>query len=84
MERSYYDASAPILGAADPLAVLGMLTVQLPFAVEARQREAWIYQIQHLQKIATSIPDSYFFLEFMIPRMGRRADVILLYKGLVF
>jgi len=61
-----------------------MLTVQLPFAVEARQREAWIYQIQHLQKIATSIPDSYFFLEFMIPRMGRRADVILLYKGLVF
>ena len=34
-------------------------------------------EIEHLQQIANDLHDSFFFLEFAIPRMGKRADVII-------
>lgn len=84
MKRAYYQCTAAELERADPLAILGALAENLPFAVEPAQRQAWNFEISHLQTIAAELPGSHFFFEFMIPRMGRRADVILLYRGLIF
>lgn len=56
----------------------------LPFALEPSQRAAWNYQIQHLRELARELPDAHAFMEFLIPRMGRRADLILLTNGIVF
>jgi hypothetical protein len=84
MKRAYYQCTATELERADPLAILGALAENLPFAVEPAQRQAWNFEISHLQAIATKLPASHFFFEFMIPRMGRRADIIILYRGLIF
>jgi len=84
MKRAYHQCTAAELECADPLAILGALAENLPFAVEPAQRQAWNFQISHLQAMAAELSGSHFFFEFMIPRMGRRADVILLYRGLIF
>jgi hypothetical protein len=56
----------------------------LPFPVEPAQRVAWQFEISHLQKLGAALPDVHIFLEFAIPRMGRRADAVVLIGGLVF
>lgn len=60
------------------------LTQQLPFALEPAQRDAWGWSIVHLRSVAEAIPDAHFFLEFAIPRMGRRADAIIVAGGIIF
>ena len=84
MNRAYFDASAPAFAAADPQAIFGALCAALPFDVEQAQRGAWQVQIAHLQAMAAALPDAHLFLEFSIPRMGRRADVVIIIGGLVF
>ncbi len=56
----------------------------MPFAVEPAQRAAWQFEIQHLKQLARAFPDGWFALEFAIPRMGRRADAVLVAGGHVF
>jgi hypothetical protein len=84
MHRAYYAASAADLVAADPNAVFGQLARALPFAVEPAQRMAWEFEIAHLRDIAAQLPDAHIFIEFAIPRMGRRADAIIVTGGLIF
>jgi hypothetical protein len=52
--------------------------------LEDLQRNAWIAQIAILQKELKKIPDSHMAFEYSIPRMGKRVDVVVLYKGRVF
>ncbi|WP_243450709.1 DNA/RNA helicase domain-containing protein [Sandarakinorhabdus glacialis] len=66
------------------MAILGALTNALPFAAEIAQRGAWKVEIDHLQLIGAQLPTAEIFLEFAIPRMGRRADAIIVAGGLVF
>jgi hypothetical protein len=84
LQRAYYDRSELAFAAADPMAVLGGPTDALSFPAEISQRGAWKAEIIHLQAIAAALPDAHFFLEFAIPRMGRRADAIITVGGLVF
>jgi hypothetical protein len=37
-----------------------------------------------LRELAAGLPEAHAFMEFLIPRMGRRADLILLTSGVVF
>jgi hypothetical protein len=64
--------------------VLGSLTAQLPFAVELAQRSAGETEIYQLQRLSGSLPAAHIYLEFTIPRMGRRVDCVILWRGLVF
>lgn len=84
MSRAYFDADAPAFAATDPIAIFGYLAKALSFPVEAPQRSAWLFQIAHLQALAAQLPSAHIFLEFAIPRMGRRADAIIIIGGLVF
>ena len=79
--RSYYAASATELLLTSPAAVLGELVAHHTFAVDQNQRGAWQAEIAHLQEVANDLNDSYFFLEFAIPRMGKRADAIIVTGG---
>jgi hypothetical protein len=65
------------------LTVLGALGGS-SFADEPTQKAAWRAEIAHLQPIAARLPNAHFFLEFSIPRMGRRADAIIVAGGLIF
>lgn len=84
MKRSYFNARFAELLDYDPMVIIGLLTHELPFAAEPTQIDAWRYQIAHLKKIAPHFPDGHVFFEFSIPRMGRRADVVLLIDGIIF
>jgi len=84
MQRAYHDAPAPSFAAADAMAIFGALANALPFDVEAAQRSAWRFEIAHLQDVASQLPAAHIFLEFAIPRMGRRADAVIVIGGLVF
>ncbi len=84
MKRAWYAADATSFAAADPLAILGQLGSSSLFSDEPTQKAAWQFEIAHLQPIAAALPGAYFFLEFSIPRMGRRADAIIIAGGLVF
>jgi hypothetical protein len=84
MTRAYYSASSKELVAATLESIVGSLAQQSPFEVNPAQRDAWVLQIRQLQGLARLIPDSHFFLEFSIPRMGRRADVVIVWRGVVY
>ena len=82
--RSYYSASAAEFLRASPAAVLGELVAHHTFTVDQNQRNAWQAEISHLQEVANTLSDSFFFLEFAIPRMGKRADAVIITDGVVF
>lgn len=84
MKRAYLSLPAANVAAETDGELLGQLAACLPFALEPTQRAAWEYQIQHLRELALELPDAHAFMEFLIPRMGRRADLILLVDGIVF
>jgi hypothetical protein len=83
LTRSYYSATAPDFLRASPTAVLGELVAHHTFAVDQNQRNAWQAEILHLQEVANALTDSFFFLEFAIPRMGKRADAVIISDGYV-
>ena len=84
MDRAYLSIAAADVERASDNELFGQLAIKLPFAVEPTQSAAWEYQIRHLRDLAHDLPIAHFFMEFLIPRMGRRADLIVLHAGIVF
>jgi len=84
MGRAWYEAKGAEFAVADPKAVFGELTQNCPFDLVQTQSQSWDYQIAHLQSTAAEFPDAHFFLEFSIPRMGRRADAVVVAQGIIF
>ncbi len=84
MNRAYLSIAAQDVSQASDAALFGKLAARLPFALEPAQRTAWEYQIQHLRELAAQLPAAHFFMEFLIPRMGRRADLIVIVAGIIF
>lgn len=84
MRRAYLALSAHQVMVSSDSELYGELALNLPFAVEPTQRRAWEYQIAHLKELALALPNAHFFLEFLIPRMGRRADLVIIQNGIVF
>lgn len=84
MDRAYISISAHETSAASSAELLGHLAHNLPFAIDPAQRAAWEYQIRHLRTLAAELPSAHFFMEFLIPRMGRRADLVVLQCGIIF
>jgi len=84
MERAYLSIDAANVQASSDSHLFGLLAQRLPFAIEPRQTAAWQYQIRHLRTLAAELPEAHFFMEFLIPRMGRRADLIVILDGVIF
>jgi hypothetical protein len=84
MDRTYISISAQEVSTVSNAELFGRLALKLPFAIEPAQRAAWEYQIVHLRSLATELQSAQFFMEFLIPRMGRRADLIVLQDGIIF
>lgn len=84
MNRAYLSLRTHDVITLSDAELFGRLASHLPFALEPSQRTAWSYQIQHLRTLVRELPYAHAFMEFLIPRMGRRADLILLTNGIVF
>ncbi len=63
--------------------IIGMLAVSAGFSVVETQRDAWSAQIDILSHVLSGISGS-IFLEFSIPRMGRRIDAVIVIGPVVF
>jgi len=81
--RAWYSATIAEFLQAEPDAVIGRLATNNEFALLGTQRDAWLTQLELLQSSLVGLTGSVF-LEFNIPRIGRRIDVVLLVGAVVF
>src|SRR5437016_624931 len=81
--RAWYGASIPEFLLMDSDTIVGRLTRNCDFPVLPTQRDAWVEQIRLLQSQLVGLTGS-LFLEFSIPRMGRRIDTVLLINSIIF
>ncbi len=84
MRNSYY--SAPItdfLRTSDD-AILGELARAHHHALEREQRGAWLSQIVILKTQLQGDTSGHLLLEFSIPRMGKRADAVIVRGSIIF
>jgi len=84
MKRAWFDAPAEEFCKHTDEEVLGHLLAATQFPAELDQRDAWQFTIRHLAAIGSALPDAWIFLEFAIPRMGRRADAVIVAGPLIF
>lgn len=63
--------------------IFGALAQNSGFADELTQKEAWNQEIKILKEILKDYQGSIFF-EYSIPRMGRRIDVVIIIKNVIF
>lgn len=83
MKRSYYSDTISGFTKTSAAEVLACLVQSHEFALEQTQRDAWIAQIEILKEALQSFSGSVYF-EYSIPRMGKRADVIVLIGPIIF
>ena len=84
MKRMYYSAKARDFLRDDVAKILGELTMHHTHALDDLQKNAWLEQVDILKNEIKCFRDSYIAFEYSIPRMGKRIDVVLLYKNIVF
>ena len=84
LRTAYYTAAARDFICADPDAIYGILSRHHAHVQELGQRTAWLEQIRLLQAGLAATPDAWLALEMTIPRMGKRADAVVLLDGIVF
>ena len=81
--RAWYGSSIDEFHRCSSEKILGTLTTNSEFAVEPTQRDAWLEQIIVLNKELMGIAGD-LFLEFNIPRMGKRIDAVVIVGPVVF
>ena len=88
--REYYAATRPIFLAEAEETILGHLAKQSDFAIEQSQTHAWREQIRILKETLADNrlhhiqAQGAVYFEYAIPRMGKRADVVLLLGSTIF
>lgn len=83
LPRAYYSDDVELFLAATPDEILGKLTSNSEFAVELGQKESWRRQIVILKTVLRGLAGT-LFMEFNIPRMGKRVDAVLIAGAIVF
>ena len=83
MQREYYSNSISSFLTTKPDEILGKLARNSKFDVGQEQRDAWVEEINILQKVLKNHNGAIYF-EYSIPRMGKRIDVVLLIGAAIF
>lgn len=83
MKRSYYSADIYDFVNEDSFSVYGKLCDGHGFSLEEQQKNAWKRQIEILKNALKGLNGRLYF-EFLIPRMGKRVDNILILGDKVF
>lgn len=81
--RAYYASSIGDHLASSEESILGALTAASTFAVDITQRNAWLEEIRLLRQVLQAFPTGEILLEFVVPRLGKRIDVVLLVNGVL-
>ena len=83
MKRSFYSDSIQSFLQSSTEHILGTLSLDNEFSLELTQKDSWVHQILLLKNVLTGFEGKIFF-EYSIPRMGRRIDVVLIIKNVIF
>lgn len=82
--KAYYSETVPKFLKDHDERILGILTREHHHALDELQRDAWLQQLSILKTALVGRPNERIFLEFFIPRMGKRVDAVLLSESIVF
>ncbi len=83
MKRAYYSSTIHEFCKQLPDQILGQMTQQHSFDLNALQRDAWIEQTIILKDTLFNHKGKIYF-EFSIPRMGRRIDSVVIIGSFIF
>lgn len=83
MKRYYYSNSIANFIKSSVNEILGELVSESEFTLLQTQTKAWEIQIDILKTTLRDFDGSVYF-EYSIPRMGRRIDVVLIIKNVIF
>lgn len=83
MNNAHYAANIPQFKAEPDDSVFGKLSRSHRHDLEQEQKRAWTAQIESLRQDLAEQTGGKVFFEFEIPRMGKRADVVLLIESCV-
>src|SRR5947207_2320899 len=85
MNRSYYSDQIATFVRKSREEVLGLLGSNATFAVETSQRDAWLEQIETLQRVLFPYGDrGKVYFEYSVPRLGKRIDVVAIIDHVLF
>ncbi len=86
MSRCLYNSSFEEFLKADDNAIFGELCDNYHGDALTTTRESWKAEIAIMKGVLSSLDDKdgQIIFEYDIPRLGKRLDVVLLYKGIVF
>jgi hypothetical protein len=82
--KAYYNAAVSSFLKEDAERILGVLTAAHHHALVEQQRWAWLQQLSILKSSLANQAEGRIFLEFYIPRMGKRADALLIAANIIF
>jgi hypothetical protein len=83
VKRAYYADSISAFCGADPDKIFAEMARQNAFDLTGTQREAWLEQARILQAVLSAYRGA-IYLEFTIPRMGTRADAVVIIGPVIF
>lgn len=81
--RAYFASAIGKFLASNDESILGALTAASTFAVDIAQRNAWLEEIRLLRQVLSAFPTGEILLEFVVPRLGKRIDAVVLVNGVV-
>ncbi len=84
LQHAYYSSSIASFLRDSPQTVLGHLAEHHPHDLDPATRMSWLAEVELLQREFTQLGEGWLALEFAIPRMGRRADAIVILNGVIF
>lgn len=86
MDRWGYAATIDVFLSEPAEQVFGKITTQSTFADLLSQKTAWLAEIEVLRSAlrASAMPSGKIYFEYTIPRLGGRADVILVLGPVLF
>ena len=84
-QRAYYAAPIGAFLQAPPSQVLGELVGASEFALDLTQRGAWQAEVELLRSVLRGyVGRGKLYLEFVVPRLGKRIDAVLLIDHTIF
>ncbi len=82
--RAYYTADRERFARDSDSHILGELTQWHTFGLEQEQKGAWLQQIAIMRGALGHLDDYTLYFEFAIPRMGKRADAVVVVGDCIF
>ncbi len=84
MQRAYYANNINIFCSQEPDIILGEISRNNQFALEIKQKNTWIYEINLLQDSLKQYYTGGIAFEYTIPRIGNRVDNVFIFNGIIY